>query len=438
MSLPRVAVVGRANVGKSTLVNRILGRRIAIEHPTPGITRDRRVFEADWSGVHFQLIDTGGYEPSAEGLNAKVRKQAQRAVADADLILFVVDVETGITEDDLAVARELQRGSVRVLVVGNKIDDAERELDLHPLHALGLGDPVGVSALHGRGSGDLLDEIVGAIRDLPRIREKIESRLVAIVGRPNVGKSSLFNKLVREERSVVHDMPGTTRDPIDTLVTREDKAYTFVDTAGWRRHADRRGPELFALTRLYDAVDEAEVVVHVIDADEGTTDQDQRIASKVVDAGRACVLVLNKWDLIDTEQPEEPVEHARDQLRFIPWASLVRTSALSGRGVHRVWDAIDAAYEAWTKRIPTGELNAWLRDGLEGVPLGTTSRGTPVKIRYGTQAGVGPPTFVFSANGIATTSGTRGIENRLRAEFGFEGTPIRIIVKRRTRERAGE
>jgi GTP-binding protein len=434
VSLPRVAVVGRANVGKSTLVNRILGRREAIEHPAPGVTRDRRVYDTNWSGVHFQIVDTGGYEPRGEGLNAKVRAQAQRAAGDADLILFVVDAETGVTEDDLVVARELQRGKVPVVVVGNKIDDALRELDLHELHALGLGDPVGVSALHGRGSGDLLDQVVAAIRELPRIPERIESRRVAIVGRPNVGKSSLFNKLVGEERSVVHDMPGTTRDPIDTLITREDRSYTFIDTAGWRRHAEHRGPEYFALARLYDAVDLAEIVVHVIDADEGTTDQDQRIAAKVVEAGRACILVLNKWDLIDTEEPEEPVEHLRDQLRFIPWASLVRTSALTGRGIHRVWDAIDAAYEAWTTRVPTGELNAWLRDGLEGVPLGTTSRGTPVRIRYGTQARTSPPTFVFSSNGIATTSGIRGIENRLRARFGFDGTPIRVVVKRRTRE----
>jgi GTPase len=434
MSLPRVAVVGRANVGKSTLVNRILGRRAAIEHPTPGVTRDRRVYTAEWAGSTFDLIDTGGYEPRAEGLNEKVRAQARRAIADADLVMFVVDAETGVTEDDMVVARELKRSGVPVLLVGNKIDDADAEIALHELHALGLGDPVGVSALHGRGSGDLLDVIVNRIRQLPAIREQIESRRIAIVGRPNVGKSSLFNKLVGEERSVVHDMPGTTRDPIDTFVTREDQAYTFVDTAGWRRHSDRRGPELFALARLYESIDEAEVVVHVVDADEGTTDQDQRIAAKVVEAGKACILVLNKWDLINTEQPDVPVEHARDQLRFIPWASLIRTSALTGRGVHRVWDAIDAAYEAWMQRIPTGELNAWLRDGLEGVPLGNTIRGTPIRIRYGTQAGVGPPTFVFSANGVATTSGVRGIENRLRAAFGFEGTPVKVIVKRRTRE----
>lgn len=438
MSLPRVAVVGRANVGKSTLVNRILGRRVAIEHPAPGVTRDRRVYSAGWAGVDFELVDTGGYEPHAEGLNEKVRAQARRAVADSDLVLFVVDAETGVTEDDLVVARELQRADVPVLLVGNKIDDAARELEIHELYALGLGDPVGVSALHGRGSGDMLDEIVARIRDLPAVKERITSRLVAIVGRPNVGKSSLFNKLVGEDRSVVHDMPGTTRDPIDTLVTHDGQPYTFIDTAGWRRHADRRGPELFALTRLYEAIEEAEIVVHVIDADEGTTDQDQRIAAKVVELGRACVLVLNKWDLIDTEQPEEPVEHARDQLRFIPWASLVRTSALSGRGVHRVWDAIDAAYDGWTKRVPTGELNAWLRDGLEGVPLGTTFKGTPIRIRYGTQAGVAPPTFVFSANGVATTSAVRGIENRLRARFGFDGTPVKVIVKRRTREAPGE
>lgn len=435
MSLAKVAIVGRANVGKSTLVNRFLGERVAIEHPTPGVTRDRRVYKTTWNGVDFELVDTGGYEPDAEGLEAKVRAQAKRAIVEADLVLFVVDVETGITTDDLVVAKDLQRATVPVLVVGNKVDDAHREGDLHELYGLGLGEPMGVSAVHGRGSGDLMDRVVDLIRDLPTgPKERDDSIKVAIVGRPNVGKSSMFNRLVGSDRSVVHDMPGTTRDAIDTRIEHEGQAYTFIDTAGWRRKIPRYGPEMFAISRLHDAVDRADVVLLVIDSDEGTTDQDQRIASKVTEAGRACLLVLNKWDLIDTEHPDAPVEHVRDQLRFIPWASLVRTSALTGRGIHRIWDAINEAHAAWSTRIPTGELNSWLRDGLEGVPLGNTVQGRPIRIRYATQADSQPPTFTFFTNGDVTTSGRRGIENRLRKAFGFEGTPVKLIMRRKQRE----
>lgn len=435
MSLPRVAVVGRANVGKSTLINRFLGRREAIEHPTPGVTRDRRVYETTWNGLDFEVVDTGGYEPNAEGLEAKVRSQAQRALADADLILFVLDAETGVTEDDLVVAKDLYKAKVPVLVVANKIDDQMRETEIHELYSLGLGEPIPVSALHGRRSGDLMDQIVAVLKELPpATREPDTSIKVAIVGRPNVGKSSLFNRLVGSERSVVHDMPGTTRDAIDTRVDHDGERYTFIDTAGWRRHVPRYGPEAFAISRLHEAVERADVVVLVIDADEGTTDQDQRIAAKVTEAGRACLIVLNKWDLIDTERPDEPVEHVRDQLRFIPWASLVRTSALTGRGAHRLWDAIDACYDAWSTRIPTGELNSWIAEGLEGVPLGTTFRGRPVRVRYATQVRAQPPTFALFTTGDVTASGLRGIENRLRKRFGFDGTPIRIQIRRRQRE----
>lgn len=429
---PEVAIVGRANVGKSTLINRLLGRREAIEHPQPGVTRDRRGYDLEWNGMPFRVVDTGGWEPQAEGLHAKVRAQAERAMELADLIIMVVDAETGATEDDIAVARGLKRSSVPVLLVANKADDAERERDIHPLVRLGLGEPIPVSALHGRRSGDLLDRIVTYLRTLDLSGEDRDDSIpVAIVGRPNVGKSSMFNRLVGEERSVVHDMPGTTRDTVDTIIEHEGVRYRFIDTAGWRRHADRRGPEYFALARLYDAIDRAAVVLHVIDASEGTTDQDQRIASKVSENGRACLLVLNKWDLIDTDRPDDPVKHVRDQLRFLPWASLVRTSALTGRGMAKLAPQILSAYEAWGRRVPTSELNAWLRDALEGVPLGNTVRGRPIRIRYVTQSHAEPPTFVFFGTGAVTTSGVRALENRLRATFDLEGTPIRIIIRKR-------
>lgn len=430
--LPVVAVVGRANVGKSTLVNRFVGRRAAIEAPQPGITRDRHGFDVDWNGVAFHVVDTGGYEPHGVGLDAKVRAQAEYAARTADLTVLVVDVATGITTDDLEVVRGLRRTDTPILLVANKVDSAGDELNLHDLHALGLGDPVPVSALHGRSSGDLLDEIVNRLRDLPpKDRVTDDAIPVAIVGRPNVGKSSLFNRLVGEERSIVHDEPGTTRDAVDTVVEVDGRTYRFIDTAGWRRHADARGPERFALSRLFDAIDRAAVVLQIIDASEGTTDQDQRVSARISEGGRACVLVLNKWDLID--DPDEPVAHARDQLRFLPWASLVRTSALTGRGATKLLPMIDAAYAAWQRRVTTGELNAWLRDGLEGVPLGTTERGRPIRIRYATQAAAGPPTFIFFGNGRVTTSGMRALENRLRAEFPLEGTPIKVVVRRKQR-----
>lgn len=427
-----VAVVGRANVGKSTLINRLLGRRAAIEHPEPGITRDRRGYDVEWSGMSFRIVDTGGWEPNAEGLHKKVRAQALRATELADLIVMVVDAEVGVTEDDLQVARDLRRRDTPVILVANKADDVERETMIHEFVRLGLGPAVPVSALHGRRSGDLLDRILDKIRlvDLSGEREA-DGIPIAIVGRPNVGKSSLFNKLVGEERSIVHDMPGTTRDTVDTLVEHDGVRYRFIDTAGWRRHPNRRGPEHFALARLFDAVDLASIVIHVIDAEEGTTDQDQRIAAKVEEAGRACVLVLNKWDLVDPTRAEEPVDHVRDQLRFISWASLARTSALTGRGIGKLAPHILNAQAAWQRRIPTAELNAWLRDALEGVPLGTTIRGRPIRIRYVTQQRTEPPTFIFFGTGDVTTSGVRALENRLRASFDFEGTPIRIIIRKR-------
>jgi len=432
--LPLVAVVGRANVGKSTLVNRLLGRREAIEHPEPGVTRDRQSYDVEWSGVRFAIVDTGGWEPRAKGLGAKVLAQAERAARDAQLILFVVDVETGLTNDDLAVARGLRKAAVPVLVVANKVDSATRERDVAALQRLGLGEPIPVSALHGRGSGDLLDIVVAHVKSLPGRRAARPDASVAVVGRPNVGKSSLFNRLVGDERSIVHDVPGTTRDTVDTIVELGGTRYRFVDTAGMRRRArDAKGPEYYGLVRSMRAIDEVDIVLIVIDANEGPTEQDQKIAARVSESGRAAVIVLNKWDLIDADRADDVAEDTRDMLRFVPWASLVRTSALTKRGVGKLPAALRQAQASWQKRVATPTLNTWLREATELIALGSTVRARPTRIRYVTQAGTTPPTFVLFASGAITAPALRALERRLRERFGFEGTPIRLIVRRSSR-----
>ncbi|MGZ4119027.1 MAG: ribosome biogenesis GTPase Der [Actinomycetota bacterium] len=432
--LPLVAVVGRANVGKSTLVNRLLGRREAIEHPEPGVTRDRQTYEVEWGGVRFAIVDTGGWEPHAKGLAAKVLAQAERAAREAQLILFVVDGQTGITNDDLAVTRGLRRSKVPVLVVANKTDSRAQERELESLRRLGLGEPIPVSALHGRGSGDLLDIVIEHMRSREGKAERADTA-VAIVGRPNVGKSSLFNRLADDERSIVHDVPGTTRDTVDTIAEIGGRRYRFIDTAGMRRRArEASGPEYYGLVRSLRAIDEADLALIVIDASEGATEQDQKIASRVADAGRAAAIVLNKWDLVDAERADDVAADTRDMLRFVPWAPIVRTSALTKRGVAKIPSALEAARMSWEKRIPTAPLNAWLRDATELVPLGSTARARPTRIRYITQAGTRPPTFVLFASGTITAPALRALERRLRERFGFEGTPIRFTVRKSSKK----
>lgn len=428
--LPIVAMVGRANVGKSTLVNRLVGKREAIEHPTPGVTRDRRGYEVAWQGRRFLLVDTGGWEPRARGLTAKIKAQADRAASEADLILLVLDAEVGVTDDDLAVAKGLRRASERVIVVANKVDNTARDPDVAVAARLGFGAALGVSALHGRGSGDLLDAIIERLPDVTVI-DGPSAIPVAIVGRPNVGKSSLFNRLVGEERSIVHDLPGTTRDSVDTVVQEGDEYYRFIDTAGMRRRGarDAEGPEYYGLVRAMRSIDRADVVLQVVDVEEGATEQDQKIARRISEAGCAAVLVLNKWDRIPAEEAERVIENTRGTLRFIPWAHIVRTSALTGRGMKKILPAIELARASWERRIPTAQLNVWLRDAMEGVPLGATQRARPTRVKYVTQARSRPPTFVFRTSGRVTPSGQRALENRLRATFGFDGTPIRIVIR---------
>lgn len=436
--VPLVAVVGRANVGKSTLVNRALGRRAAIEHPEPGVTRDRKAYRVTWNGVAFDMVDTGGWEPKAKGLAAKVLGQAEMAARAADLILMVVDAEVGITEDDLVVARGLRRAPVPVILVANKVDSTARETLVAGFERLGLGPAMPVSALHGRGSGDLLDLVVEHVRDVAVAEPAAEDALsIAIVGRPNVGKSSMFNRLVGEERSIVHDLPGTTRDTIDTVAEMNGSRYRFIDTAGMRRRArDAHGPEYYGLVRSLQAIDECDVVVHVVDASEGTTEQDQKIARRIADAGRAAVIVLNKWDLVDKEQVDRVADDLAAELRFVSWAPLVRTSALTGRGIAKIMPMVERVRAAWEQRVATGALNAWLREVIDRIPLGDTARGRPARIKYLTQARTRPPTFVVFATGRMTESAKRSLENRLRERFGFEGTPIRLSVRAPERRRA--
>ena len=428
---PMMAIVGRANVGKSTLVNRLVGKRAAIEHPEPGVTRDARGYDVRWAGTEFTVVDTGGWEPRARGLSAKIVAQAERAAGEADLIVMVVDAQTGVTADDLEVAKRLRRSTIPVMVVANKVDDTAGEAELDAIERLGLGPAMPVSALHGRGSGDFLDVAVEHLRAAARTEERrTAGTSVAIVGRPNVGKSSLFNRLTGDDRAIVHDMPGTTRDTIDSVVELEGHTYRFIDTAGMRKRArEASGPEYYGLLRSLRAIDSADIALHIIDAIEGPTEQDQRIARRVSDAGCAAVLVLNKWDLVDAERVDEIAEMTRAELRFVPWATLVRTSATTGRGLMKIAPALASARDAWEQRIPTGVLNSWAREATDTLKLGSTKSARPTRLRYITQSGVRPPTFVVFANGRITTASQRAIENRIRARFGFEGTPIRILVR---------
>jgi len=429
--------VGRPNVGKSTLVNRILGRRAAITQEEPGVTRDRVTYTAEWAGHRFELVDTGGWEPRASGLQARVVAQAERAMAEADLLLFVVDATTGITQEDAAIAERLRRSDVPVLLVANKVDATSLEPQTGVLWSLGLGEPLAVSSLHGRGSGDLLDALVerlgpepataGADQDLPA---------VAIVGRPNVGKSSLLNRMAGAELAIVDPAPGTTRDTVDSVIGHHDRRYRVVDTAGMRRsfqHAE--GADYFALVRSFQAVDRADVALLVLDAPTGVTEQDQKVAVRAVEAGAAVVLVANKWDLMDDEARQRFALDLERRLHFVEWAPLLRTSALTGRNVDKLWRHIDAVLAQRGQRVPTAALNRWLEQASGRTPP-PPARGRSVKVRYVTQARVDPPEFVFFTTGTLAPAYRRYLEHDLRRAFGFQGTPLRLVDRVRTTERA--
>jgi GTPase len=427
---PKVVVLGRQNVGKSTLVNRLHGRRRAIADDAPGITRDRVEVEASWRGRDFSLVDTAGYLPRARGVDARAAEQAGIAVTEADLILLVVDVRAGVSEDDAALARRLRTSAAPVLVVANKADNDADEADVAAFHRLGLGEPVAVSAFHGRGAGDLLDRIVdllGTSGGKAGAPEPDRQPRFAIVGRPNVGKSSLFNRLLGRERSVVYEEAGTTRDAVDAVVEWPGAgSVRFVDTAGMRRGQRVRGIEYYSFLRAAEAIERADVGVVVIDAADGFTSEDKRIVNRVVEAGRAFLLVANKWDLV--EERARRYEELRETVGPFAHAPVQRTSAVSGQGVHRLPPVLIDLHHRWNVRVPTAAVNETLQRAQAERPAPRSS-GT---IRYATQVSAGPPTFVLFGGGPPPDpSYRRFLENRLRAEFGFDGVPLRLRFRRR-------
>jgi len=432
MGLPVVAIVGRPNVGKSTLVNRVVGRREAIVEEQPGVTRDRKELEADWRGRRFLLVDTGGWMAGTEGLTAKVSRQAERAIKGADVVLFVVDATVGVTDEDDQVAALLRRAGRPVVVVVNKVDSEHRETDAWDFARLGLGDPVAVSALHGRQVGDLLDDVVDRLPapGAGQIQEDAPPRVpsVAVVGRPNVGKSTLFNRLIGDERSVVHDQPGTTRDSIDTVVDTPDGPVRFIDTAGMRRKSRiDGGTEYYSLVRALQTVDRADTALLVIDASEGVTHQDQRLAERIDIAGSPVLIVLNKLDLLDAEARADIAEQVEDRLAFLGYAPVLKMSALTGKGVHRLLPALQQAVEAYHRRIPTRELN-------EVVQAAQAAQPAPgARVLYATQGAAEPPTFTLFANRALPPTYLRYMERRIREHFAFGPTPLKLRVRRRTR-----
>jgi GTP-binding protein len=433
---PVVAVVGRPNVGKSTLVNRILGRREAVVQDVPGVTRDRIAYDATWAGRRFTLVDTGGWEPDARGLRAMVSAQAERAVATADLVVFVVDSRTGATDTDVTVARALRRSGRPVVLAVTKVDDDRAEPDATELWSLGLGEPHPVSGLHGRGSGDLLDAVVHALPTAPvDTAEDVPAgpRRVALVGRPNVGKSSLLNRLTGEQRAVVDAVPGTTIDPVDSLVSLDGQTWRFVDTAGLRRRVSHAsGMEYYASLRTAAAIDAAEVAIVLLDASEPLTEQDQRVIAEVVDAGRALVLAFNKWDLLDEDRREQLEREIARDLSRVAWAPRVNVSARTGRAVERLAEQLRVSLASWDQRIPTGQLNAWLSQVLAATPPPARG-GKPPRILFATQADTRPPRFVLFTTAFLEAGYRRFLERRLREEFSFAGSPLEISIRVRER-----
>ncbi|MDQ1696985.1 MAG: GTPase [Frankiaceae bacterium] len=435
-ALPVVAVVGRPNVGKSTMVNRILGRREAVVEDVPGVTRDRVAYEAGWAGRRFTLLDTGGWQRDARGMAGRIADQAELAMAAADVVLLVVDATVGVTDADEAVARVLQRSNKPVVVAANKVDNTKAEAEVAQLWALGLGDPMPVSALHGRGSGDLLDALVAKLPETSAAADGPRGpRRVALVGRPNVGKSSLLNRLVGEDRALVDPVAGTTRDPVDSLVELGGQTWRFVDTAGLRRKVrEARGAEYYSSLRTAAAIEAAEVAIVLLDASEPVSEQDQRVISMVIEAGRALVVAFNKWDLVDDDRRLALEKEIDRELRRVPWAARVNVSALTGRSVQRLAPALDEALTSWESRVPTAELNAFLGDLVAATPPPVRGGKQP-RVLFATQPGVAPPRFLLFTTGPLEAAYRRFIERRLREVYGFAGTPIDLAVKMRERRR---
>ncbi|VEP38685.1 GTPase Der [Tessaracoccus lapidicaptus] len=434
---PIIAVVGRPNVGKSTLVNRILGRREAVVQDTPGVTRDRVSYDANWNGREFVLVDTGGWMSDATGMAAQIAEQAELAISMADAVLFVVDATVGTLDEDEAVVRVLRRSQKPVVLAANKVDDQRHEAMAASMWNLGLGEPYPVSALHGRGSGDLLDAILDALPEAPREQEVEEAgpRRVAIVGKPNVGKSSLLNKLAAQQRVVVSDVSGTTVDPVDEIVEVGGQVYRLIDTAGIRRRVkEASGHEYYASLRTQAAIERAEVCIMVVDASEPITDQDLRILSSIEEAGRALVIAFNKWDLTDEERRKYLDREIERDLVGYRWAPTINISALTGRNVDKLSKAIEEAAAGWETRVSTGKLNAFL-GRLAAAHPHPVRGGKQPRILFGTQAQNCPPTFILFTSGMMDETYKRFVERRLREDFGFVGSPVHVEVRAREKRK---
>ncbi|MBP2581179.1 GTP-binding protein [Streptomyces sp. PvR006] len=436
--LPVLAVVGRPNVGKSTLVNRIIGRREAVVEDKPGVTRDRVTYEAEWAGRRFKVVDTGGWEQDVLGIDASVAAQAEFAIEAADACLFVVDATVGATDTDEAVVKLLRRAGKPVVLAANKVDGQSGEADAAMLWSLGLGEPFPVSSLHGRGTGDLLDEVLKKLPEAPeqRFGNAVGGpRRIALIGRPNVGKSSLLNKVANEDRVVVNELAGTTRDPVDELIELGGVTWKFVDTAGIRKKVHlQEGADYYASLRTAAAVEKAEVAVILIDTTDNISVQDQRIITMAVESGRAIVIAYNKWDELDEERRYYLEREIETEMQQVSWAPRVNVSAKTGRHMEKLVPAIETALAGWETRVPTGRLNAFLGEIVAAHPHPIRGGKQP-RILFGTQAGTKPPRFVLFASGFLEAGYRRFIERRLREEFGFEGTPIHISV--RVREKRG-
>lgn len=437
MAKPIVAIVGRPNVGKSTLVNRIAQKKEAIVHESRGVTRDRIYHEADWCGREFTLVDTGGIETgrSDDAFAGRIREQAEAACQEADVIIFVVDATTGVTEEDETVARILRRAGKPVFLVANKLDNPADDKTMWDFYALGLGEPRPISAVHGHGTGDLLDEVVAALPEPAEEPEYPEDALrVAIIGRPNVGKSSITNRFAGKNRSIVSDVAGTTRDALDVIVERGDKRYRLVDTAGMRkRNLVHEDVEYYSLVRGLRAIDEAEVCLLVVDASEGVTEQDQKIAGLAIERGCALIILLNKWDLVtDDHAREEVMQSVARRMTFAPWAPVIRVSALTGRSLEKVWAVVDRVGSAHSGQVPTSALNnllAQMRESGHTIVKGPKR----LRIQYANQTGNRPPAITFFCNfpELIDDNYKRYLENRLREQFNLEGTPLRLRFRKK-------
>ncbi|CAB0554432.1 ribosome biogenesis GTPase Der [Corynebacterium diphtheriae bv. gravis] len=433
-NLCTVAIVGRPNVGKSSLVNRFLGRREAVVEDFPGVTRDRISYLADWGGRRFWVQDTGGWDPNVKGIHAAIARQAETAMATADVIVMVVDTKVGITETDSVMARKLQKSEVPVILVANKFDSDSQYADMAEFYALGLGDPWPVSAQHGRGGADVLEQILAAFPETPRATSIVEGpRRVALVGKPNVGKSSLLNKMSGEDRSVVDNVSGTTVDPVDSIVKLDKHLWKFIDTAGLRKKVkNAQGHEYYASLRTRGVIDAAEICIFMIDSSEPVSEQDQRVLAMILDAGKALVLVFNKWDLMEEDRRWELEREIDLQLAHIPWVKRINISAKTGRALQRLEPYMLEALESWDKRVTTGQLNNWLRATIAQNPPPMKGGRVP-RVLFATQASTQPPTIVLFTTGFLDAGYRRYLERKFRESFGFEGSPVKIAVRVRER-----